>query len=175
MIHTLRGPARRIAVVEIPRTASNRLGRVGSIRAYDWTTIPDVAPLSDEPYLTAAPFTATGAVNTTPPTTASWLARILSAQSNYRETTPGTLTYTPAPAQQTPAVARWNSWAGPCDGGTPAPAPTSTTTGNGGSSSSAQPAAAAFSAPTLLYVAAAIGAAASLAYIFNTAASGERK
>jgi hypothetical protein len=170
MIHTLRGAARRIAVVEIPRSASNRLGRIGSIRNYDWNTIPEVAPLTDEPYLTAQPFTASGAVDKTPPTTAAWLARIISAQSHYRETTPGTLTYTPAPTIPAPPVARWNSWAGPCDGGIPA---TSTSSGSGGASSSTTAPAAGFSAPTLLYVAAAIGAAASLAYIFNTAVSGE--
>jgi hypothetical protein len=173
MMHTLRGPnpARRIAVMEVPRGRNNRLGRVGSIRNYDWSTIPAIASLTDEPYLPAAPYTATGAVNNTPPTSATWMASILQRQSDQRESTPGTLTYTPVIAPQPNTVARWNSWAGPCPPSGGAIANTATP---GGAPSSNGAAGGGLNVPALLYVAAALGAAASAAYLLNTLMDGRK-
>jgi hypothetical protein len=97
MIHTLRGArtqARRIAVVDIPRTATNRLGSIRN--AYPYISM---VTITDEP----------------PSTAAQWLPSIAAAQSQAAETTPGTLSYTPAPNVAPPVVPRWNSWAGPCN------------------------------------------------------------
>lgn len=165
MMHTLQGPARRIAVVEIPRGRNNRLGRIGSIREYDWNQIPAIAPLTDEPYMPAQPTTATGARMSDPPTSAAWMAEMIRRQSDQRESTPGTLTYTPAPPPQPGVVARWNSWAGPC-----LPSAIASTTGSGDASSSAAASSSANGTqpwPGILYVAAALGAAASAAYLLN--------
>ena len=171
MMHTLRGPARRLAIVEIPRTPLNRLGRVGSIRNQDWTQIPDgFVPMTDEPYMPAQPTDASGNVITAPPTTAQWIASIVAAQATARETTPGTLIYTPAPRIAPPTIARWNSWAGPCAIGAPA------TSGDGSSSAAAAAApppgpiatSDTFNIPALFYVAAALAAAASAAYFLDS-------
>lgn len=114
MTRTLRGPStptRRIAVIELPR-----LGRVGSIgpagipngQVEAWTTIG-----SDQPS-----------------TADNWLAFVLQRQTQTRETTPGTLLYTPSPGPgqfTAPVQAAWNSWGGDqcnADGSAPvAPAP----------------------------------------------------
>jgi len=142
--------------MQVPRGRNNRLGRVGTIRAYDWSQIPPIAPLTNEPYMLAQPTNAAGQQSTAPPTSASWAATIIQRQSDQRESTPGTLTYTPAPAPQPNTVARWNSWAGPClPNGQPA-APTSAASPN-----------AASGMPGFFWVAIALGAAASAAYLLN--------
>lgn len=174
MMHTLRGPnpGRRIAVVEVPRGRNNRLGRVGSIRNYDWSTIPAIASMTDEPYFPAAPTTATGAVDSTPPTSATWMASILQRQSDQRESTPGTLTYTPVTPPQPNTVARWNSWAGPCP---PSGAAITNTATNGvAPSSSGNGGGGGLNVPALVYFAAALGAAASAAYLLNTLMDGRK-
>jgi hypothetical protein len=171
MMHTLRGPnpTRRIAVVEVPRGRNNRLGRIGSIRDYNWSNIPPIASMTDEPYLPAAPTTAGGQVDTSVPTSAAWMAQILQRQSDQRESTPGTLTYTPVTPPQPNTVARWNSWAGPCPPNSSAIASTAV---SGGAPSSNG--AAGFNVPALVYVAAALGAAASAAYLLNTLMDGRK-
>lgn len=173
MMHTLRGPnpTRRIAVVEIARGRNNRLGRIGSIRDYDWSTIPAIAPLTNEPYLPAAPTTKTGSVDNAPPTSAAWMAQILQRQSDQRESTPGTLTYTPVAAPQPNTVARWNSWAGPCP-----PNQTSTIANSGAapSSNGGGGGASGMNVPALVYIAAALGAAASAAYLLNSLLDGRK-
>jgi hypothetical protein len=184
MIHTLRGPARRLAVVEVPRDQYNRLGRIGSPRrigsigTYDWTRIPNsFTRTTDEPYLPAQPWNADGTVNTEPPQSAQWIAAIIAGQSAAREATPGSLTYTPAPTTGPPTIARWNSWAGPCTApgaslsvsangnGTGAATPDQTNAKQGNGNSGGLPA--------ILYIAAALGAAASAAYLLNSL-TGER-
>lgn len=180
--HRISGQARRIAVVEVPRSAINRLGRVGrvgsirplnhlgSIRDWDWTLVPSIVPMTVMPYLPAQPTDANGNVITTPPTEQSWMAAILSRQANQRESTPGTLTYTPTPTPQPNTSARWNSWAGPCAGQSfaPPPAVPSTTGANNGTSSSSP------GLPTVVLIAAALGAAASVAYLLNTLGKGNK-
>lgn len=163
--HTLRGPARRIAIVEVPRGAANRLGRIGTIRDIDWSTIPSIAPLSNEPWMPAQPYDATGGQSKAPPTSAQWMAQIVQRQSDRRESTPGTLTYTPSPNAQPATVARWNSWAGPClqANGT---APSSTIDDSGAASCGAM--------ARLFYVAAALAGAASAAYLLNTLMDGRK-
>jgi hypothetical protein len=165
---------RRIAVVEVPRSAVNRLGRIGSIRQlpagahlgsireYDWAQVPSLVPMDVEPYAPQQPFTATGTRDMTPRTSSGWMATILQRQANQRESTPGTLTWTPTPTPQPNISARWNSWSGPCADQAMQPT-TSTSAGNGdASSSSGEP------LPKLVLFAAALGAAASAAYLLNT-------
>lgn len=99
MIHTLRGttaPRRRIAVIQIPRAQKARLGLIhdGQVprdTVIAWTTISDQEPGSPE----------------------NWLAYLLQQQAAARQSTPGTLMYSPgaAAALQLPrATAPWNSW-----------------------------------------------------------------
>lgn len=97
-------PKRRIAVIEIPRPQRARLG---SIRNGDpspivaWTTLTDEAPESS----------------------ANWMSLILTQQAQTRQTTPGTLVYTPASDTPQQNVAPWNSWLQPnCPPGTAADA-----------------------------------------------------
>ncbi len=173
MMHTLRGPARRIAIVQVPRTQLNRLGRIGSIREEDWSIIPSgFTQLTDEPYMPAQPTDASGQKVTSPPTTSQWIASIIQAQSTARESTPGTLIYTPAPRVAAPVVARWNSWAGPCATATPGDASSSAGNGNGTvtatDSTATPPAATGLNIPGILYVAAALGAFASAAYLLDS-------
>jgi hypothetical protein len=62
-----------------------------------------------------------------PDSSANWLSYKLQEQARARETTPGTLTYTPANDTPSWNVAPWNSWISPnCDPGqlaAPTPAP----------------------------------------------------
>lgn len=139
---------RRIAVVEIPRNELTRLGRLGVIRDAA-TTYSGIAEYSGVyPTITNEP----------PSDAARWLAQKVQEQSTARDTTPGTLTYTPAPVGvAAPIVGSWNSWQGPCSG---TPGPTISTT----------PAAAAPSQHRFLwYLAAGLGAAASAAYLIESA------
>lgn len=96
MIHTLRGPARRrIAVVEVPR-----LGRIRGIQdSANWVNNADV------------PGWATTSQQT-PSSAEQWMAAVIGAQSQQRETKPGTLTYTVATPNMfaPPVQAPWNSW-----------------------------------------------------------------
>lgn len=116
MIHTTHNPtpARRLAVIEIPRPQRSRMGSIGDgYPARDttiaWTTIEDAEPSTSD----------------------NWLADLLSRQAYARNTTPGTLTYTPASATPAPNVAPWNSWLQPnCGDGSGAP-PASPTQMNG--------------------------------------------
>lgn len=125
MIHTtLHGPPaaarRRIAVLEIPRTEAMRLGRIGTIRAEPYSVSGNgsdsgISAYGVDVYSGVYP---TVTDDPAPSSAAQWLASIVQTQANARETTPGTLTYTPAPAGPAPNVAPWNSWAGPCATGT---------------------------------------------------------
>lgn len=166
--------ARRIAVVEVPRSAVNRLGRIGTIRPIDWTLVGSVAPMDVQPYAPQQPFTSTGARNMTPPTDQSWMAQILARQANQRESTPGTLTWTPTPTPAPNISARWNSWAGPCASQAVSAgngAGTGGSAGTGAAASSSANSGAAGSTeqlPLIVMIAAALGAAASAAYILNS-------
>ena len=143
MTHTLSGastPRRRIAVIEIPQTQRTRLGTIRQ----------------GQPFVSLVP------VGNEPPSNAStWLASVLASQSTTRETTPGTLIYTPAPAAAPSPVAPWNSWAGPCAIAQPS--------GSGATSSSTSTSTTNHS--SLWLIAAALGAAASVAYLID---SGDR-
>lgn len=94
MIRQTQGnPARRIAIIKMPRP---QRARMGSIRAeppppIGWTTITDEAPDSS----------------------ANWLSYVLMGQARTRENTPGTLTYTPASDTPGQNVAPWNNWLSP--------------------------------------------------------------
>jgi hypothetical protein len=152
MIHsTLHGPPaarRRIAVLEIPRTDRTRLNGIGTIRS-ESTTFGGL-DLYSGVYPTVTNDEA-------PSTAAQWQASIVQAQANARETTPGTLTYTPAPPTGPRAnVAPWNSWAGPCATGS-APSSGATT----GSSSSRN------EHRFWLLLAAGLGAAGSAVYLYD--------
>ena len=164
MIHsTLHGPPaarRRIAVLEIPRTEITRLGRIGTIRAEDYSawgggtgSDPAASAYGVDVYSGVYP---TVTDDQAPSTAAQWQASIVQAQANARETTPGTLTYTPAPNGAVPTVAPWNSWAGPCATGS-APSSGATT----GSSSSRN------EHRFWLWLAAGLGAAGSAVYLYD--------
>jgi hypothetical protein len=96
--HLAGPPARRIAVIEMPRPQRARMGSIGCAADYpsrntaiSWTTVTTEAPES----------------------TGNFMSSVLAKQNLARTTTPGTLTYTPA--NNTPAqnVAPWNSWLQP--------------------------------------------------------------
>lgn len=161
--------ARRIAVVEIPRSPETRLGRIGSIRDYDWTLVPSVAVMNVEPYAPQQPFTATGQRDMTPRTSSAWMAEILARQANQRESTPGTLTWTPTPTPKPNISAPWNSWAGPCP---PAAVMTSTTAAPDDASTSGNGSVCG-QVPRLFCVAAGLAGLASVAYMLNTLFSGK--
>lgn len=97
--HTLGAVARRLAVIQVPRTPGRRLG---SIRQ----AVPYVS------FVTLGP----SPVDTTD----QWLAQQIAQQSAATDAEPGTLTYTPTIDNTPPPVARWNTWNGPC-GSTPPP------------------------------------------------------
>lgn len=118
--HLAGPPARRIAIIEMPRPQRARMGSVGCSENYPnrntaiaWTTVTTEGPES----------------------TGNFMASVIAKQNNARVTTPGTLTYTPANNTPQPNVAPWNSWLQPnCPdpGSAPAPTPdaqTMTTTG----------------------------------------------
>lgn len=110
MIHTLRGapePKRRIAVIQIPRAQRSRLGW---IRSENWVAGPDTTSLNS--WTPVADLTATMLANSSSTTPEEWLASILQRQAAAREQTPGTLSYTPAPANPSGATieAPWASW-----------------------------------------------------------------
>lgn len=89
-------PKRRIAIIAIPRPQKTRLGVIRTgWPARDtteaWTTIADE----------------------TPDSSANWISYKLMDQAVARQTTPGTLTYTPASATPAQNVAPWNSWLSP--------------------------------------------------------------
>jgi hypothetical protein len=89
--HTDSGaPRRRLAIIQTARPQSARLGSVGPAppAPVAWTTIS----------------------TSVPDTSASWLSYKLMEQSHARETTPGTLVYSPADDTPAPVVAPWNSW-----------------------------------------------------------------
>jgi len=151
--HTPEGqPKRRIAVIQVPRPQRARMGSIGSGypasggRAIAWTTISDATPDSSD----------------------NWMSLKLREQARARETTPGSLSYTPASDTPAPNVAPWNSWANPNCGLLPQQqAPTR------------RAAAPAAPEPTegkeskLWLIVGLLGAAASATYLFN-AATGRR-
>jgi len=167
--------ARRLAVVEVGRDPLHRLGRVGrvgTIREWDWTLVPSLATMNVEPYAPQQPFTATGQRDMTPRTSSAWMAQIVARQSVQRESTPGTLTWTPTSTPQANISAPWNSWAGPCAGQRFQSTSSNGANGDGASISAASSGAGQQPVPTVLYVAAGLGAAAAAAYLLNTLFSG---
>lgn len=168
MIHNAQ--ARRIAVIDVPRSALNRLGRIrgttrqlGTIRNFDWELNPiSWTPTTLEPYMPAQPWNADGTPNTDQPTSSAWVAQIVARIAAKRASTPGTVSYTPVPAPPE-NVARWNSWAGPCAAAqsvasaTAAGMPTPNRT-----------------VPALITIAAVLGAAASAAYLLNGLSNGRK-
>ncbi len=161
MIHSLHGPpARRIAILEIPRSEKMRLGRIGTIR-------PEaVGQFGVDQFAGVYP---TVRNDQAPSSAAQWMAAIVQRQSTARDTTPGTLSYTPTPATAPPAnLASWTSWAGPCSAAGPAtqqlsPALQPLTLQSAGKNR------------FWLYVAAGLGAAASAAYLYDSFNSSARK
>lgn len=107
MIHHTQptGQKRRIAVIQVPRPQRARMGSIGDGSpgvALAWTTVSDSGPAD---------------------TSQSWLAFKLMEQARARETTPGSLNYTPASTTPVPNVPPWNSWRNPaCQLLPPAPA-----------------------------------------------------
>jgi hypothetical protein len=92
---------RRIAVIDLPRFQKARLGSIGTPPppVFSWTPTRPQEPSSAD----------------------NWIAYIIQRQNRASETTPGTLTYTPAPLTFDPVIAPWNSWnLGTCESG-PAP------------------------------------------------------
>jgi hypothetical protein len=163
MIHsTLHGPAarRRIAVLEIPRTELMRLGRIGTIRPEQFDVSGDGTSSAESAYGVNAYSGVYPTVtdDQAPSSAAQWQASIVQTQANARETTPGTLTYTPAPhIGPVPNVAPWNSWAGPCATGS---APSSGATAATGSRNEHR---------FWLWLAAGLGAAGSAVYLYDHA------
>ncbi len=86
-------PARRLALVQLARPQRARMGSIGPTPppATAWTTIE----------------------TETPDSSANWLSYVLTGQARTRQTTPGTLDYTPASATPGANVAPWNSWLTP--------------------------------------------------------------
>ena len=102
---------RRLAVIAIPRPQQARLGVIRTgWPARDtteaWTTISDEEPDSS----------------------ANWLSYQMTQQAAARQTTPGTLVYTPASSTPAENVAPWNSWISPNCPAPSATVPTSTST-----------------------------------------------
>ncbi len=96
MIHTTEGTQkRRIAVIAVPRPQRARMGYIrqgGPVPAgTPWTTI----------------------AFETPDSSAGWISTQLLQQAQARQTTPGTLSYTPASVTPAPNVSPWNSWLSP--------------------------------------------------------------
>lgn len=95
--HLAGPPTRRIAVIAMPRPQRARLGiiRPGDPAGYGpplaWTTISDMAPESSM----------------------NFISSVLTRQQLAVQTTPGTLTYTPAPNGPMPNIPPWNSWLQP--------------------------------------------------------------
>lgn len=160
MIHTtMHGPAtaarRRIAVLEIPRTEAMRLGRIGTIRAEPFALDNGQSAYGIDAFSGVYP---TVTNDQAPSTAAQWIASVVQAQANARETTPGTLSYTAAPdTGPGPAVPPWVSWAGPCATGVPA-------AGSGGSTAGRN-----HEHKFWLWLAAGLGAAGSAVYLFDKA------
>lgn len=106
--HTLNGPpARRIAVIQVPRA---QVSRLGWIRSRQWVIGPNTTALNSwTPVHDLAP---TLAAHDSPLTSDSWQALILQRQQMAGLRTPGTLEYVPAPSPPSGAtiVAPWNSW-----------------------------------------------------------------
>lgn len=91
-------PRRRLAVISVPRPQKARLGR---ILAEQW----EIRNTQNTAWTTVA--------DATPDTTDNWLSYVLQAQALARETTPGTLSYTPANNTPQVNVAPYNSWLSP--------------------------------------------------------------
>lgn len=106
--HVLNGPpARRIAVIQIPRAQASRLGW---IRSQNWIAGPNTSALNSwTPVRDLAPTLAAHDSSLTPE---SWQALILQRQQIANLRTPGTLEYVPAPSPPSGAtiVAPWNTW-----------------------------------------------------------------
>lgn len=176
MIHTLRGPAtgqRRIAVVQIPRAQKSRLGW---IRSAQWVAGPDTSSLNT--WVPVSDLTTNLIANSSSVTPEEWQATILQAQNLRQQQTPGTLAYTPAPPTPSGATieAPWQSW------GTSSCNPNAGSFTSLGVPSPAAAAGAAAPAPVSsisnsesnwIFIAAIIGAAASLVYLQNN--SGGRR
>lgn len=137
--------------MEIPRT---QLTRLGSIRQ-EPTTVSGL-DLYSGVYPSMREHQA-------PPDASQWMASILARQSQARETTPGTLSYTPTPPPAQP-VATWNSWAGPCASGSP----TNTDLNDYAGEAAVTVPAPAHANKFWFYLAAGLGAAASAAYLLDS-------
>jgi hypothetical protein len=164
MIHsTLHGPPaarRRIAVLEIPRTEVMRLGRIGTIRGEPFSVSGTGSDSAGSAYGVDAYSGVYPTVTNdpAPSSAAQWLASIVQQQADARETTPGTLTYTPAPNGPVPNVAPWNSWAGPCATGSAPSSGAAATTSSGRNEHR-----------FWLWLAAGLGAAGSAVYLYDHA------
>lgn len=119
---------RHIAVIQIPRAQVSRLGTISS---QDWSAGPNTTSLNA--WTPLQDLARTLSRNYSSMSSDSWQAELLRRQSQASETTPGTLSYTPAPsdpssATVTPPWARWSTSAcDPTSGGilsmgTPSPA-----------------------------------------------------
>ena len=86
---------RRIAVIAVPRPQRARLGLISD----GWPTPPGT------PWTTIS--------LELPDSSANWIGYKLTEQAIARQTTPGTLSYTPASSTPAPNVAPWNSWLSP--------------------------------------------------------------
>jgi hypothetical protein len=88
-----RPAARRIAVIQVARPQRARMGSIATAGDpyRSWTTISDATPDSVD----------------------NFQAMTMTRQTRSRQTTPGTLVYTPASDHAAPNVAPWNSWLQP--------------------------------------------------------------
>lgn len=87
-------PRRRIAVIEIPRRQSARLGM---IRPGDPVLAPSWSPTATQE----------------PSSSENFLSVVIQKQNHATLTTPGTLTYTPANRTPAPYIPKWNNWNSP--------------------------------------------------------------
>lgn len=149
---------RRIAVIDVPRRQSTRLGVIrqgGSL--IDRRNVAGYTTLDWQE----------------PDNAQSWLANIISRQQDTQQNTPGTLVYTPANNTPMQNVAPWNSWVQPnCGDGSPDGGPASSA--SAGSPSSPGDAIAAMQPPIsgLFIAVGLLGAAASAVYLYRSAKGG---
>lgn len=146
---------RRIAVIDIPRRQSARLGvirQAGSLidrrNAAGYTTLAWQVPDNAQ----------------------SWMADIYARQQDAQQNTPGTLVYTPANTTPMQNIAPWNSWVQPnCGDGSPDPSNPSASR-PGMVSANGDPIAAGQPAISGLFIAVGLlGAAASAVYLYHSA------
>lgn len=145
---------RRIAVIDVPRRQSARLGVIrqgGSLidrrNAAGYTTLNWQVPDNAQ----------------------AWMAQIVQRQQDAQQNTPGTLVYTPANNTPMQNVAPWNSWVQP-NCGTGAPAPGGAPTSGGAVMPNGDPVAASQPPISGLFIAVGLlGAAASAVYLYRSA------